>query len=170
MTDRGFAIALDRYLQRDPSQWFDFYPATRAELERRYNFLEGNGRATRGENHTEYEFLALEQSGNLRPFLFFMSNDALVFIETDYWSFDEQECARVREALGPPPHRLDAAFRIDRIAEADWVYPERGLALCVMPETDMIVRWAAFGSPTIEDYCQHIRPVGLAREFETKTG
>lgn len=170
MTAHGSAAALDGYLERDPLQWSGFYPATCVELERHYDFLEGHGRATRGEHHTEYEFLALGRSGSRTPFLFFIANGALAFIETDYWSFDEQECARVLEALGLPPHRLDAAFRMDNIAGAEWVYPDRGLALCVMPETDLIVRWAAFGPTTLEHYRKHIRPVGLAREFETETG
>ncbi len=170
MTAHGSAAALDGYLERDPSRWSGFYPATRVELERRYDFLEGNARATRGEHRTEYECLALERSDNPTPFLFFLSNETLAFIETEYWSFDEKECARVLEALGPPPHRLDAAFRMDNIAGAEWIYPERGLALCVLPETDMIVRWTAFAPTTLDHYRKHIRPVGLAREFETETG
>ena len=170
MTARGSTAIIDGYLERDPTQWFDFPPATRVELERHYNFFEGRGRATRGDDHTEYEFLALERPDSATPFLFFISNGTLAFIETDYWSFDEQECARVLEALGPPPHRLDAVFRMDDIAGAEWVYPERGLALCVMPETGLIVRWAAFGPTTLEDYRKYIRSVGLAREFGSKTG
>jgi hypothetical protein len=170
LTADGSTAALDGYLERDPSRWSGFYPATRIELERRYRLLEGSGRATRGEHRTEYECLALARSDSPTPFLFFLSDEILAFIETDYWSLDEQECAGVLDALGPPPHRLDAAFRMDNIAGAEWVYPERGLALCVMPETGLIVRWAAFGPTTLQDYRKYIQPAGLAREFETETG
>ena len=161
---------LDSYLTRDPASWAGFGAPTEAELESSYVMEAGEARAIRGEARCRYRVRALDRRGSDHPFSLFFDDDRLVLLETDYWSFEEEECAGVLAALGKPQHRLDAAFRMEMMPQADWLYPSRGLALCVMPETSLIVRWTAFAATTLEEYRKRIRAVALATEFETGTG
>jgi hypothetical protein len=59
---------------------------------------------------------------------------------------------------------------MSRVTKGEWLYPARGLSLCVIPDTGLIVRWTTFAPTTPGDYRRHIRPAALAQEFETETG
>jgi len=163
--------ALDDYLTRDPASWAGFGASSETELASSYVMKAGEARAIRGEARCRYRVRTLDRRGSDHPFsLFFDDDDRLVLLETDYWSFEEEECAGVLAALGKPQQRLDAAFRMEMMPQAEWLYPSRGLALCVMPETNLIVRWTAFAVTTLEEYRRRIRAIALATEFETETG
>jgi len=162
---------LDGYLTRDPASWAGIGAPTEAELELSYALEAGEARAIRGEARCRYRVRVLDRRGFNHPFsLFFDDDGRLVLLETEYWSFEKEECTHVLAALGKPQHRLDAAFRLEMMPQAEWLYTSRGLALCVMPETNLIVRWSAFAATTLEEYRKRIRAVALATEFETETG
>jgi hypothetical protein len=133
---------------------------------RYYHFNEGAGRVVRGQERIEYCFRALDRPGFNRPFLFHFDDGKLALIENDFWSLEQGVCQTVIQELGDPSSRLDAFFSVDRIPGADWVYPERGLSLCVMPQTGLIARWTAYRPSTLDHYRRAIRLVSPAREFE----
>jgi hypothetical protein len=162
--------ALDGYLTRDPAQWIGLGRISEAEIAKAYPLMEGEAGAVRGQERRHYRVRTLAWPGFDHTFSLFFGDGRLVILEIDYWSFDEVECARTLEALGPPPHRLDGVFRMSRIGRGEWVYPARGLALCVIPETGLIARWTAFVATTLGDYRKRVRPMEAAREFETETG
>lgn len=158
-------MTLDGYLGRNPEQWHGFTALREDELEKHYHFAEGVGRTVRGQEMVEYSFRALHEASFDHPFLFHFRESRLAFIENDFWSLDQAVCREVVDRLGEPGERLDAYLRFDLVAKADWIYPQKGLSLCVMPETGLIARWTAFSPNPIDYYCNAIRPISLAREF-----
>jgi hypothetical protein len=157
---------LDGYLGRDPDRWRGFTGETRASLIACYKFNAGEGAATLGERGVAYGFRTLSRPSCPAPFVFYFAQDRLACISADYWSLDERECRAVLGRLGPPPHRLDACFRESVLREADWVFPARGLALCVVPETGLIARWTAYAPCPLEMYRARYRVTEPAREFD----
>jgi hypothetical protein len=160
------AHALDGYLQRDPEGWHGFPRASEADLASRYSFSPGEGRARRGLDRIDYRFRALKRPGFATPFVFYFAGDTLAFIETEFWSLDAELCAQTIAALGPPPERMDGFFRESMVASGEWLYPARGLALCVMPQTGLIARWTAFPPTSRDFYRGAIQITQPAREFE----
>ena len=158
---------LDGYLDRDPDRWSGFTGATLASLTACYTFNAGEGAATLGEQNVAYRFRTLSLPSCPAPFAFYSAqDDRLALISADYWSLDEHECRAVLGRLGPPQHRLDACFRESVLRAADWVFPARGLALCVVPATGLIARWTAFAPCPLETYRARYRVAAPAREFD----
>lgn len=157
---------LDGYFTREPGKWRGFAPLGEVELECLYSFSEAAGRALRGAQNCECFFRALPRPGFEYPFQFYFARGRLALIEVDYWSLDSDICRAVLADLGEPAVRIDAHLRLDIIPGADWVYPKSGLALCVAPKTGLIARWTAFAPGRLDDYCNRIRAIGRAREFE----
>jgi hypothetical protein len=161
---------LDGSLTRDPAGWRGLGNISEAEIAAVYPLADGEARAVRGQERRHYRVRSLVWRGFDEPFSLFFDGARLVILETDYWSLDEDRCARTLKALGPPQKRLDAAFRMSRIPKGEYVYHDRGLALSVIPDTGLIVRWTTFAPTTPDEYRRYIRATALAQEFETETG
>jgi hypothetical protein len=157
---------IDGYLTREPRRWTGFAPLAKQRVIACYPFADGEGAASIGEKPVGYRFHALPRPGFTSPFFFYFEDERLAFIATDFWSLDRAECDSVLSELGPPPHRLNAHFLHSEIPDGERVFPDRGLALCVVPETGLIVRWTAFEPCTLADYRERYRRVEPTREFE----
>jgi hypothetical protein len=69
-------------------------------------------------------------------------------------------------ALGEPDGRLDYAWRIHTLREAEWVYASRGLAIVVKPDPGLILRLAVFVPTTVATYAHALRFITEYREEE----
>jgi hypothetical protein len=118
-----------------------------------------------GERQVEYRYRSLSHPAFEHPVFFYFGQDRLSCISTDFWSLDPAECEAVLRILGAPPHRLDAFFRDAQIRDADWIYADRGLALCVNPDSRLIARLQGYPSCTLETYRELYRITELVREF-----
>jgi hypothetical protein len=159
------AAALDGLLSREPSRWRGFERLPVETALARYPLSASEGAAMLGERPVAYRFRTLARPPGGHPFFFYFAQGRLACISTDYWSLDPAECATILAELGRPPHRLDAVFRDSIMPEADWVFAERGLALCVVPETGLIARRAAYPPCDLATYRDLYRPVETAREW-----
>jgi len=63
-------------------------------------------------------------------------------------------------SLGSPPERLDFQWRSLRLRKGLLLYPERGLALFVNPDNQIVLMVTAFAPTTLDDYRE-----GLALEL-----
>jgi hypothetical protein len=70
------------------------------------------------------------------------------------------------QALGEPDGRLDYAWRIHTLREAEWVYASRGLAVVVKPDPGLILRLALFAPTTMGTYAHQLRFISEYREEE----
>lgn len=136
-----------------------------ADLDNAYDFDVGTGRASRGELQIEYIYRTLARPGFVDPIFFYFRDDRLCCISNDFWSADVDESADTLEKLGQPEIRLDATFRGSAFAASDWVYPHRGLALTVVPETRIVLVRTEFVPCSLAIYRERYRNVDVFREF-----
>lgn len=70
------------------------------------------------------------------------------------------------QSLGEPDGRLDYAWRIHTLRDAEWIYASRGLAVVVKPDPGLILRLALFAPTTVERYAHDLRFISEYREEE----
>jgi hypothetical protein len=70
------------------------------------------------------------------------------------------------QALGEPDRRLDYAWRIHTLRDAEWVYASRGLAVVVKPDPGLILRLALFAPTSVDMYAHELRFISEYREEE----
>jgi hypothetical protein len=130
-----------------------------------YPFNEGEGSIRLGEEQIEYRSRSLLHSAFSQPVFFAFNHGRLSCITSDFWSLDPASSDATLRALGEPTDRIDAFFRNQQLPQADWIYADRGLALCVNPDTRLIARLQAYPPCPLAIYRQRLRPIGPAREF-----
>jgi hypothetical protein len=70
------------------------------------------------------------------------------------------------QSLGDPDGRLDYAWRIHTLHDAEWIYASRGLAVVVKPDPGLILRLALFTPTTLDKYAHDLRFISEYREEE----
>lgn len=70
------------------------------------------------------------------------------------------------QSLGEPDGRLDYAWRIHTLRDAEWIYASRGLAIVVKPDPGLILRLALFAPTTVDHYAHDLRFISEYREEE----
>jgi hypothetical protein len=69
-------------------------------------------------------------------------------------------------SLGEPDGRLDYAWRIHSLRDAEWIYASRGLAVVVKPDPGLILRLTLFAPTTVDTYAHNLRFISEYREEE----
>jgi hypothetical protein len=158
--------SIDTYLKRDIAAWRGLPDGcNRPELLSSFHFNEGQLSTRLGEQPFEYTSHSLCHPAFAQPIFFAFDRDQLRCISSDFWSLDPELCQITLRTLGQPLHRLDAIFRGTQLPDADWIYPDRGLALCVNPDTHLIARLQGFSPCSLEIYRARFRPMERLREF-----
>jgi hypothetical protein len=87
----------------------------------------------------------------------------LILVDVDRPELPEGWQPFVR-SLGEPDGRLDYAWRIHALRDAEWVYASRGLAVVVKPDPGLILRLALFTPTTLDRYAHELRFITEYRE------
>ncbi len=158
-----------RLLERRLADWSGLGEGCReADLARSLPLREGEGMAHLGSGAEEYRFRVMAPPGFVDAVFLYFRGDVLALVRTDYWSLDAAECAALLEALGEPEHRMELVWKNDAIPDGDRVWPGRGIALGVIPETGIVVRVALFPPCTLADYEARYRSTEPVREFRER--
>jgi hypothetical protein len=145
--------AVEQYFARDLRGWSGLAPDCGAD-----DALAGFGAhltsiAVRlGTADVEYQTTSVVTAGMNEPVIAHIRDGQLVLLRTEYWSFDSFECAALLESLGEPSERADLVWRERLVADGEWLYSDRGLALGVLPETSLIVTASAYVPTPATDY------------------
>jgi hypothetical protein len=160
---------IEQFLQRNIGQWTGLEAdCNKVDIMTWYSFNEGEGITYFGTQNAEYTFHSLQYPGFTEGIFFYFDHDKLCCIATEYWSFDKQECAKLLRETGKPMHRLDLYWRNDIIENGEWVHPDKGITLGVIPATKLIIRVIVYPKCTLNTYKSRYYNTRLAREFPRK--
>jgi len=157
---------IQTFLERKLDQWSglnaDCHEST---LHTWLPFNQGAGSAHLGADYVTYTFRAAIYAGFERSVFFYFQKGLLRMIATEYWSFDREECVQIKERLGTPEHQLDFSWRNLKFENGEYVYHNRGLALGVVPDTQLIVSVVVYPPCTLEVYQAKYHNIASTREF-----
>ena len=155
-----------QFLARHIHQWAGL-PANckKSDITAIFPFNDGEGVAYFGTNNVKYQFRALSSERFSEEVFFYFLSIQLSHIATEYWSFDQRECADILRSLGKPMHRLDFFWKQRAIAGGELLYPDKGIAIGVIPETGLIALVTVFCPCTEDVYKESYWNTRHAREF-----
>jgi hypothetical protein len=119
-----------------------------------------------GEEFRDAVFVPLPLEGYYRPMASF-DGDRLIL-------FDGMNpelaggFAPLKADLGNPAARLDWYYGTLKIADGEWVYPERGITVFLAPEVEQALHIALYQPTTLDDYLKNLRP-HLRKTLSRKT-
>lgn len=157
---------IEEFLNRNIGSWTGLKGhCQQSDVTTWFAFNEGEGVIYFGADQVAYTFRSL-QSAHFTAGVFFYFNEArLHFIATEYWSFEPQECAELLQQLGAPAHQLDFYWRDKIIENGEWLYLSKGIAVGVIPATQLIAWMMVFPPCTLSYYQANYYNTSLAREF-----
>ena len=155
-----------RFLSRQIGQWTGLSSnGKKREIISAFSFNPGEGIAHCGTRNVDYEFRALPFEEFLEPVYFYFLRDQLSHIATEFWSFDHQECAQILRSLGSPPRSLNFTWRQQMIVDGELIYPDKGIAIGLIPDTGLIALVTVFSPCTLNVYKENYWNTNDAREF-----
>ena len=128
-------------------------------------FLPGEGLVHFGSEAVEFRFRMAEVAGFGEPLQFCFREGLLALVRTGLWFADEGESSHLLKELGEPSARLAFMFGTGKLPEGEWLYPARGLALGLIPETGRICSLSAFRPCSLSEYKRCFYNDEPAREF-----
>jgi|GEM_PF-5166972 len=157
---------IEEFLGRDLSRWSGLPAGCReANVTSWFQFMDGSGVVRRGEQQVEYTFRVMSHPSFLQGVSFYFAEGSLSFIETEFWSFDRVECAATLEQLGTPEQSLNLHWRDSVVPSGLRMYPTKGIAVGVIPETQLIVTFTVFPPCSTEYFLARYENASLMREF-----
>ena len=160
---------LERFLRRDLKDWEGLEEGcSEEEAERWLPLRPGEGSARLGSENVRYRFRAVDATGFHEPPRLHFRDGELRLVRTGLWSTDRAECQRLLRDLGDPPDRTSLMFGMGEIADGEWVYAARGLALGVIPDTGLIASVSAYPPCSMDIYIRRLHDRQPAREFPAR--
>jgi hypothetical protein len=157
---------IGQFLFRHLDQWSGLSANCKeSEIIALFCFNEGEGVTHCGLKNVEYRFRSLPFKGFLQDVYFYFARDQLSHIATEFWSFDRRECADILRLLGEPAHRLEFAWKEQTLADSELLYPDKGIAIGVIPETGLIASVKVFCPCTEQVYKESYWNTKHSREF-----
>lgn len=157
------------FLFRHMDQWSGLHAdCKKSDVITLFPFIEGEGTTHVGLKNVEYQFRSLQFDGFLESVFFYFFRNRLSHIGTEFWSFDQGECAEIIRHLGAPAHRLEFAWQEQRKADWEWLYPEKGIAIGVIPSTGLIASVTVFPPCTVDAYKDNYWNTKVSREFRLR--
>jgi hypothetical protein len=157
---------IGQFLFRRIDQWAGLSASCKkSEVTALYSFNDGEGVTHCGLKNVECRFRSLTFKGFFQEIYFYFVRDQLSHMATEFWSFDRQECADILRLLGEPAHRLEFAWKEQTLANSELLYPDKGIALGVIPETSLIASVTVFPPCTKQVYKENYWNTKLSREF-----
>ncbi|PSL44803.1 hypothetical protein CLV51_105175 [Chitinophaga niastensis] len=160
---------INSFINREIGDW-EGLPADCEEqaLKELYPLSEVAGVYTVGKAQRQYTFRTMTMKGFESPVFFYFAGTKLSMITTEYWSFNAEECRHIYIKSGMPFSRLDFYWGNEILADAEWVYPEKGITLCVIPETGLLVKVIVYPACSLEVYKSTYYHTTSGREFPAK--
>jgi len=155
-----------RFLFRHIDQWTGLSAnCEKSEIIALYSFNEGEGVTHFGLKNVEYQFRSLSFQGFSEGVFFYFFCEQLSHIAAEYWSYDRHECADILQNIGEPADRLDFVWKTQTIADSELLYPDKGIAIGVIPDTGLIALVTVFPPCTEIVYKEKYWNTKHSREF-----
>jgi hypothetical protein len=159
---------IQQFLDRNLKQWNGLISGCQeSTLQTWLPFNPGEGRTHLGAELVTYRFRLLSSPGFGAGVRFYFDQNLLALMGTEYWSFDRQECVKLVQQLGEPAYRLDLYWRNLQVEAGEFVYPDRGVSLGIIPDTQLIVSVAVYPPCTLNDYKAKYYNNTPVREFNS---
>lgn len=100
-------------------------------------------------------YIALPVEGFQNPLRFWFRDETLILIEAEYPEI-EGDLAQLQADLGSPTAQLSFNWRDLTLDEAQWVYADRGIALIINPDNQLLLYLSVFTPTTLNDYKQQL--------------
>jgi hypothetical protein len=160
-----------RFLNRGLREWTGLTPGCPTDEALDGFKADAAGHTVRlGRRDLEYATYPLVTVSTKEPVTAYVRNDEVVLLRTEHWSFDAFECAALLETLGDAAERADLIWRGRTVPGGEWLYPERGLSLGVLPESMVIVTASGYRATTAESYLQRFARLRPERDVAAPAG
>ncbi len=116
-----------------------------------------------GDPSREMELRRYQVPAYSEPVRGWFTGGKLVLLDVEYPE-PTQGWQELTRELGEPDGKLDFAWHIHSLENAEWVYAQRGLAVVVKPDPGLILRVAAFAPTTLDGYRSELRFISKYRE------
>jgi len=161
----GCEQALEAYVARRFASWSGLPRGCRIDdLERAGIAVGGVGSGHLGASRRQVEVRIAALGDANGPSRVWLADGEIVLLDTEM-PVVEGGSAALQDALGPPEHRLDAAWDVLTLPDGEWVWPSRGAVAVVNEPTGAIVRLAAFAPVIMDVYVDELRRAGGVREI-----
>jgi len=155
-----------RFLRRQIGDWAGLNAdCGKREVLSAFSFAAGEGVAHYGAKNLEFRFHALPAEGFAEPVFFYFIREQLKLIAAEFWSFYRTECLRVQQQLGEPACRLDFMWQERVIPAAELLYPDRGIAIGLIPDSGLFASVRVFPPCSVGEYQENYWNTKPAREF-----
>ncbi|MBE9183027.1 hypothetical protein IQ268_31320 [Oculatella sp. LEGE 06141] len=147
--------ALHQLAEQDWSHWQGLPPCTVSTVTQVFPLASdaiGLGRV--GEQTAHFQMLRVP--GYAQPVrLWFTGNEQVLLLDVAY-PFSSGLDALLAQ-WGEPDARLDARWNVVTLPQGEWVYAQRGLALWINPENQVLLHMAAFTPTSLRQYSRLLR-------------
>ncbi len=156
-------IALDRIARGEWKSWRGLPPCQQDDLHAVWPSLQrDSGRSFLGNPPTPALFFTTrDEEPEIRVW---MRDDLVIKIDIEIPEHGMTQLEWCDE-FGQPSARMDFSFDVVQIQRAQWVFPERGLALFWNSDGDKLVRASVFSCTTVAEYAANLAPWHEPREF-----
>ena len=149
------ASALENFAARDFGKWTGLPSCSLAEVTQRFRLVsDGYGFTRLGRTKREFRMLIVENYD--QPVRVWSDDARVLMLDVAYPSLSVGVADLVKD-LGQPQAKLDCEWSTIQIAQGEWVYADRGLALFLSPESSNVLHLAVFSSATLQDYEESFR-------------
>jgi hypothetical protein len=147
--------ALNDFAARDFTNWTGLPECLLAEVTQQFRLLDdGVGLARLGDIKREFRMLAVPDYDH--PIRVWTDDSRVLMLDVEYPSFPIETPALLRQ-LGEPERKLDYNWGTMRFEKSEWVYPDRGLALLLAPDSSRVFHLAVFRRTTMQGYEENFR-------------
>ncbi len=150
------SMTLCTFAKRDFKNWRGLPSScSLADVIRHFRRLnDGCGQARLGQRKSSFVMVMAEEYCN--PIRLWLCGRQVLALDVAVPELTPQ-LPSLQAVLGEPTTKLDCYLGYLRYEQAEWVYPERGLAIFVNPESQRLERIVVFRSTTIDIYKAQFR-------------
>lgn len=157
---------VDHFIEGKIKDWKGMPPdCSEEEIKLMYAFNEGEGVVYFGDERIKYTFRVLNRQGFEQGINFCFTEGKLTILFAEFSSFMLQQFQEISNAIGQPSFKTNFYLRDEIIKNGEWVYPAKGITVCIIPETGVLAKIIVYPTCSIESYWEkhyHSQP---AKEF-----
>ncbi|MBE9183028.1 hypothetical protein IQ268_31325 [Oculatella sp. LEGE 06141] len=148
-------IALNQFAKQDWLHWQGLPTCTLSTVAQMLPLSDGVGSGNVGEQTAHFHRLHLPGYG--QPVrLWFTENEQVLLLDVAHPS-PSASLETLLAQLGEPDAKLDTHWNVLSLPQSEWLYAQRGLALWINPENQVILHLAVFAPTTLEQYSHTLR-------------
>ena len=158
--------SIDQFINGEIKDWEGLQPGcSEAEIKSLYLFNVGEGVMYLGNSKEKYTFKVLNYHGFEQGINFCFRDEELIIMFAEFPPLNAVQFNKIFQDTEKRAFRADFYWRDEIIGNGEWVYPDKGITLCIIPETGRLVKIMVYAACSSEDYIQKYHSTQLAREF-----